>query len=80
MKTKGAYKIGKFKPYFRLDFIDFGEGDPFFTSIEEDIIKDTLGIRWDWTTFSAIKMEYSFTDRDIQDDINSLALGISFTF
>lgn len=77
---QGAYKIDKFKPYFRFDYIDFGEGDPFFTSLEEDIRKDTLGIRWDYTTFSAIKLEYSWTDRDIQDDINSLVLDVSFIF
>jgi hypothetical protein len=77
---QGAYKIDKFKPYFRFDSLDFGEGDPFFTSLEEDIRKDTLGIRWDYTAFSAIKLEYSFTDRDIKNDFNSFAINVSFTF
>lgn len=77
---QGAYEIDNFKPYFRFDSLDFGEGDPFFAPVEEDIKKYTLGIRWDYTTFSAIKMEYGFSDRDIQDDSNSLTLDVSFRF
>lgn len=77
---QGGYQIDKLKPYYRFDFIDFTNGDPYFTPDDIDIRKHTLGLRWDILTWNALKFEYSFSDRKDRDDVNLVTVNSSFTF
>lgn len=77
---QGEYHRDRFTPYYRLDFMDFGNGDPYFSSLDTDIIKHTAGIRWDIFNWNALKFEYSFSERKDADNEHSIAINTSFTF
>lgn len=77
---QGGYKIDELTPYYRFDFIDFGDGHPYFTPDDIDIKKHTLGLRWDILTWNALKFEYSFSDKKSRDDEHSFTANSSFTF
>jgi len=77
----GTYQMGEFKPYYRFDYIDVGDNDPFFTGDRGiDRTKNTVGIRWDVFKWNALKLEYSITDKDSLDKIQELMLNSSFVF
>lgn len=75
-----GYRIDKVTPYYRYDFINFGDGDPYFIPSQTDISKHTLGLRWDILTWNALKFEYSFTDQKDRDQEHSVTANTSFTF
>lgn len=77
---QGAYQFDKWKPYYRFDFVDYGDGDPYYTPNDIDISKHTLGIRWDPITWNSIKLEYSYSERDDADDRHGIAAQSAFTF
>lgn len=77
---QAGYEINDFKPYYRFDFFDFGNGDPYFTPLDIDISKHTIGARWDIFTWNALKFEYSFSDKENRDDEHSFILNLSFAF
>jgi len=59
--AQAAYQLGRWKPYYRFDFIDFGNGDPYFVPNDSDTRKHTFGIRYDPFTWLGLKLEYSFS-------------------
>jgi hypothetical protein len=74
-----ARRWGKFKPYYRLDRINFNKNDPFFGPEPNSILKNTLGLRYDISTFNALKFEYSFSDTS-EGNTNAIALQTAFSF
>lgn len=77
---QGGYKVDKFTPYYRFDFINFKNGDPYFTPDDIDIRKHTLGLRWDILAWNALKFEYSHSDRRNSDNEDSFSVNSSFVF
>jgi hypothetical protein len=77
---QAGYKIDKFTPYYRFDFIDFENGDPYFTPDDIDIKKHTLGLKWDIFCWNALKFEYSFSDKRDRNNEHSLTVNSSFVF
>lgn len=59
-----AYKMGKYKPYVRFDWLNISDRDPFFEGLVEDETSHTLGLRYEVTTFNALKLEYRYIDKD----------------
>lgn len=78
--VQGGYKIGKWTPYYRFDFINLAEGDPYFIPLQTDIRKQTLGVRWDLLTWNALKLEYGRADRPNREREHSLDINSSFAF
>jgi hypothetical protein len=76
---QGGYKIGRFTPYYRFDFMNFTDGEPYFT-VTDDLTKHTAGLRWDIATWNALKFEYCFTNRRHSNDVQAIAINSSFTF
>ncbi len=63
----GAYRIGELSPYFMTEVRHTStDPDPFFfpdptataTVFLRNFYEETAGLRWDFTTWSAIKVEY----------------------
>lgn len=82
--TLGSYvqlarRWGKFKPYYRLDRINFNKSDPFFGPNPNSILKNTLGLRYDVSTFNALKFELSHSDTS-EGNINAIAFQSAFAF
>ncbi|MBI3617904.1 MAG: hypothetical protein HY210_06790 [Candidatus Omnitrophica bacterium] len=74
-----AYKMGKYKPYVRFDWLNISDRDPFYQGLVEDETSHTLGIRYEVTTFNAIKLEYRHSDKDNSKN-NEAAIQSSFAF
>ena len=76
-----AYRMGKFKPYYRFDYLDVAKADPYFTGNRRvDRVKHTMGVRWDLFSWNALKLEYGRTDKETGKDEHEIALNSSFTF
>jgi len=77
---QASHKIKKFTPYYRFDSLDFEDGDPFFTLRNFDISIHTLGLKWDVFTWNALKLEYSASDEQDEDNEHSMRVNSSFAF
>ncbi len=88
---QGAYEFGKFTPYYRLDLIDLGNGDPYYSLISSvggittldpilDHHKHTLGLRWDILPWNALKFEYSYQGNPKAQDEHALTANTAFVF
>ncbi len=90
--VQGSYQMGKFTPYYRMDLIDLGNGDPFYDVFSQatglrtksnpilDHHKQTLGLRWDVFSWNALKFEYSYTGNNEALDEHRLAVNTSYAF
>ncbi|MBI5416143.1 MAG: hypothetical protein HZA29_04945 [Candidatus Omnitrophica bacterium] len=83
-ETVGAYgqlacKMGKYKPYLRFDWLNISDRDPFYEGLVEDETSHTLGLRYDLTTFNALKLEYRHSDKD-NSRSNEATLQSAFAF
>ena len=77
-----AYTIDKFKPYYRYDYIDYSNDDPFYRNSELDFLdtkKHTIGLRYELSHFNALKLEYSHGAFD-DEDVNIIGLQTAFSF
>lgn len=74
-----AYKIGKYKPYFRYDWLRIADRDPFFGGSVEDETSYTMGLRYELTSYNALKLEYRSVDKDGSVK-NEAVLQSSFAF
>ena len=57
-----GYRLKRFKPYYRYDILDVGEGDPYYGPLIVDVTRHTAGLRWDFITWAALKLEYQYID------------------
>jgi hypothetical protein len=73
-----AHRFGKFKPYYRFDFLNIDPHDSYFAD-KEDLDRHTFGIRYDWKTFAAIKLEYRHSETDSKSN-NWGTVQIAFAF
>ena len=77
-----AYTINKFKPYYRYDYINYDNNDPFYQESKFDFLdtnKHTIGLRYELSHFNAIKFEYSHGVFD-DEDVNIIGLQTAFSF
>jgi hypothetical protein len=70
---------GDFKPYAGYERIDFQSGDPFYAPNDADLDRATAGIRWDVSSFNAVKLEYRHDRRPGEHTDGALA-QTSFSF
>lgn len=70
---------GKYKPYYRLDRINFDKNDPFFGADADSILKHSLGFSYDIATFNTLKFEFSFSDTS-KEDVTAISLQTAFSF
>ena len=74
-----AYKMGKYKPYLRFDWLNISDRDPFYQGLIEDEMSHTLGLRYELTTLNALKLEYRHIDKD-NSRSNEATIQSSFAF
>lgn len=67
------------KPYYRFEYIHIPLADPVFTGVPS-LAGSVVGIRYDITSFAAIKAEYRNQRRPGLERINGAFLQTSFTF
>jgi hypothetical protein len=78
-----AYRLpafeGKLKPYYRYEHIHIAKSDPVFRNVR-GLSASTAGIRYDISSFSALKFEYQSVDRPGAVRSNVGIAQTSFTF
>ncbi len=75
-----GYQYHAFKPYYRFDYLDLGEGDPYYGPLLVDVRRHTLGVRWDFITWAALKFEYHYIDQKGLDNPNAFYTQATFTY
>lgn len=90
--VQGSYRIKKWTPYYRFDLVDKGGDDPyyvttnfFFGTIDQrdgitDHFTHTIGVRWDYLTWSAIKLEYRYIANHRKISEQEVELNTSYVF
>ncbi len=76
-----AYQMGDYKPYYRFDYLEIEEGDPFFAGLDgvEDTEEHTMGVRYEWFPFSAIKGEFRIKNSTSKESYAG-TIQLSFAF
>jgi hypothetical protein len=69
----------RWKPYYRYEKIDIPRADRLFAAVPE-LSGSTVGVRYDLSTFSALKLEYRNVKRPTLPRINAVLMQTSFTF
>lgn len=79
-----AYRLPWFKkqwkPYYRFEQIHVPKSDALFRLLVPTFSGSTVGVRYDFTTFAAFKLEYRNYQRRDLPSINAIFSQTSFTF
>lgn len=79
-----AYRLpgraSDWKPYARYERIDVPDSDPVFVPFDLEYEGGTAGIRYDFTSLAALKIEYRRERFETRDWFNSLYLQLSLAF
>ncbi|MEW6682900.1 MAG: hypothetical protein AB1451_08250 [Nitrospirota bacterium] len=78
--AQAAYVVKDVMPYYRFDVLNFGGPDPYYSSNVVDVHKHTLGTRWDFLPWNALKVECAFANFQADDDEHLLSVNLSFAF
>ena len=68
------------KPYYRFEYIHVPESDTLFRVVVPSFEGSTLGVRYDISSFAALKFEYRHYIRRDLPSINGAFMQTSFTF
>ena len=76
-----AYSFDKLTPYYRFDILDIESGDAYYAGLKSvmNTIQHTVGIRYDWFPFAALKFEYRRSDTNLVDS-NEVSTQVSFMY
>jgi hypothetical protein len=77
--TQLAYRIGKFRPYFRFQEVNIPNDDP-VTAFKGRYEGPSAGVRWDCFTYAALKLQYNRVFLRNAATQNGLELALAFTF
>jgi hypothetical protein len=86
--TTGFYsqfsrKFGHYRPYFRYDYVNSPANDPIYDNpiefpVVERVNGPTVGLRWDFTRFTAVKLQY--TRQDVRGELPTNGGDAQFDF
>jgi hypothetical protein len=76
--AQGGFKRGRWTPYYRFDRVEVAQGDPFLAPLDESV--HTLGLRWEASSWAALKGEYHLERPAGGEDVHSGRLQAAFTF
>jgi hypothetical protein len=77
--TQISRRFGKFRPYFRYQYINVPADDPIISDVQR-LNGPSFGLRYNATEFASIKLQYDLTQRRALKAINAFTLQCSFTF
>jgi hypothetical protein len=78
--AQAAWSAGRFKPYYRFDFVDRAEGDPYYGPELQDVRMHTAGLRVDPWSRVAFKVEASRSRVAGRSPYTAAAVQAAFTF
>jgi hypothetical protein len=68
------------KPYYRYEYIHTPRADVIFSGLNLGLSSSTLGMRWDFSSYAAFKLEYRYQERPGLPNTNVAWAQTSFTF
>jgi hypothetical protein len=78
--AQGAYTAGRLKPYYRFDYVDRSQDDPFFRPFMPDGQKHTVGLRVDPWSRLAVKLEVAHNHLELGPSFDAAFVQLAFTF
>jgi hypothetical protein len=78
--AQAAFTAGRLKPYYRYDYVDRSENDPFFRSSVPGSEKHTIGVRVDPWSRLAVKLEFSHDRPESSPSFEAAFVQLAFTF
>ncbi|MSQ47336.1 MAG: hypothetical protein EXR78_02940 [Deltaproteobacteria bacterium] len=78
--TQLSQQFGKFRPYFRYQYLNAPGSDPLFGQDVGRRHGPTLGLRYELTDFAALKIQYDHTARRARRSLNEMTLQAAFAF
>jgi hypothetical protein len=81
--VQAGRKFGKYTPYARFTYANASSNDPIYTTILDQGGLDygpSLGLRYDFSTYVALKAQYDFVVQSGYKDANEFTLQAAFTF
>jgi len=81
--VQAARKFGVYTPYLRFTYANTSENDPIYTTLLNQRGLDygpSLGLRYDFSTFVALKIQYDYVIQTGYQNANELTLQAAFTF
>jgi len=73
-------KLTEWKPYFRYEYMHIPQADLVFRGTVASVYGSTTGVRYDISSFAALKLEWRNTYRSGFKNYNGLWMQTSFTF
>ncbi len=77
--TQISRSIGRFRPYFRYQYVNVSETEPIFGDVGRQN-GPSFGLRYDLGEFSALKIQYDRTGNRQSNSSNGITTQLSFTF
>jgi len=77
--TQISRSIGRFRPYFRYQYVNVSETEPIFGDVGRQN-GPSFGLRYDLGEFSAFKIQYDRTGNRQSNSSNGITTQLSFTF
>ena len=81
--VQAGRKFGQYTPYVRFTYANTSRYDPIYTTILDQAGLDygpSIGLRYDFSTYVALKLQYDYVVQTGFDDANELTLQAAFTF
>src|SRR5262249_28049331 len=78
--TQISRQSGRYRPYFRYEYLDIPSSDPVFRTDVGRSYGPTIGLRYDAAPPVAIKLEYVHLTGSIRTQTNGLTFQFGFTF
>jgi hypothetical protein len=78
--AQAAFSAGHVKPYYRFDYVDRSEDDPFFRPAMPGVEKHTMGLRVDPWSRLAVKLELSHERPESGPSFEAAFVQLAFTF
>jgi hypothetical protein len=76
---QGGLRLGRFKPYYRYDYQDIEEGDPYYSQGGTQS-RHTLGVRYDRWSWAALKLEVYRQRPTAGETFDAVQFQAAFTF
>ena len=78
--AQAAFTAGRLKPYYRYDYVDRSQDDPFFRPAMPGGEKHTLGLRVDPWSRLAVKLELAHDHPEPGPSFDAAFVQLAFTF
>jgi hypothetical protein len=78
--AQGAFTAGRLKPYYRFDYVDRNQDDPFFRPVMPGGEKHTVGLRVDPWSRVAVKLELAHNHVERGPTFDAAFVQLAFTF